>query len=111
MARLRSDFWVAAYMRRCSVELAPAMLRRRGAAEAGAILIKIDFLDGMAALYGPTPQTEVEDKNEARSFTRMHKAERVDAPDIEARIKREVDFDPDLWVVEVESRDGRTFFD
>ena len=87
------------------------MLRRRGAAEAGAILVKIDFLDGTAALYGPTPQAEVEDRDEARSFTRMHKAERVDTPDLETRLRREIDFDPDLWIVEVESRDGRTLLD
>lgn len=111
MARLSSDFWVSAYLRRCGVELIPAMLRRRGAAEAGAILIKVDFLDGTTALYGPAPQSEVEDKNEARSFARLHKAERIDAPDAEARLTREVGFDPDLWIVEVESRDGRTLLD
>lgn len=111
MARLSSDFWVSAYIRRCGVELIPAMLRRRGSAEAGAILVKIDFLDGTAALYGPAPQAEVEDKDEARRFTLMHKAERVETPDIEARLRREIDFDSDLWIVEVESRDGRTLLD
>lgn len=111
MARLSSDFWVSAYLRRCAVELIPAMLRRRGSAEAGAILVKIDYLDGTAALHGPTPQAEVETKDEARSFTRMHKAERMEAPDVEARLKREVDFDPDVWIVEVESRDGRTLLE
>jgi len=29
--RLRSELWVAAYLRRCAVEGAPAVLRRRGA--------------------------------------------------------------------------------
>ena len=111
MARLSSDFWVSAYLRRCGVELIPAMLRRRGSAEAGAILIKVDFLDGSAALYGPAPQTDVETKDEARSFARLHKAERMETPDAEARLRREIDFDPDLWIVEVESRDGRTLLD
>ena len=56
-------------------------------------------------------KVEVEDKDEARRFTLMHKAERVDTPDAETRLRREVDFDPDLWIVEVESRDGRTLLD
>ncbi|MDX7950425.1 DUF1491 family protein [Lichenihabitans sp. Uapishka_5] len=111
MARLRADFWVSAYLRRCGVELIPAMLRRRGSPEAGAILVKLDFLDGTAALYGPTPQAEVENRDDARSFARMHKAERLDTPDAEARLRREIDFDPDLWIVEVESREGRTLLD
>ena len=55
--RLKSAIWVAAYMRRCHVEGAFAVLRRRGAEEAGAIFIKVDRLDGTADLYGPAPQT------------------------------------------------------
>jgi hypothetical protein len=111
MARLRSDFWVAAYLRRCSGEALAATLRRRGAAEAGAIVIKLDCLDGTAALFGPAPQAEVEDRDAARTFTRMHKADRIATPDAEARLRREVDFDPDLWIVEVEDRDGRVLID
>ncbi|MGB6656891.1 MAG: DUF1491 family protein, partial [Methylovirgula sp.] len=49
--RIRSDFWVAAYLRRCATAGVTAVLRRRGAAEAGAIFVKVDRLDGSAALY------------------------------------------------------------
>ena len=56
MARLRSDFFVSAYLRRCALEGVDAVLRRRGAAEGGAIFVKVDRLDGTAALYGPAPQ-------------------------------------------------------
>ena len=35
--RLKTGIWVAAYLRRCQIEGAAAMLRRRGAEEAGAI--------------------------------------------------------------------------
>jgi hypothetical protein len=31
--------------------------------------------------------------------------------DAEARLAREVKFDPDLWVIEVEDRAGRHFLD
>ena len=53
MSRLRSDFWVSAYIRRCGVEGIEAVLRKRGAAEAGALFVKVDRLDGTASLYGP----------------------------------------------------------
>lgn len=107
--RLRSDIWVSAYLRRCGVEGVAAVLRRRGAAEAGAILVKIDRLDGSCALYGPAPQSEVE--REARLFARLHTAEWIDVPSAEARLKREIGFDSDLWIVEVEDRLGRNFLD
>jgi len=107
--RLRSDIWVAAYLRRCGVEGVAAVLRRRGAAEAGAIIIKIDRLDGSCALYGPAPQSEVED--DGRLFARLHLAEWIDSPSAEQRLTREVGFDSDLWLVEVEDRLGRNFLD
>ena len=55
MSRLRSDFWVSAYLR-STIEGVEAALRKRGAAEAGAIFVKLDRLDGTASLYGPAPQ-------------------------------------------------------
>ena len=113
--RLRSDIWVQAFIRRCAVEGAPAVLRRRGAAEAGAIFILIDRLDGACALYGPAPQSEVSAEHERagieRLWTRLHKTETVAVADAEARLAKEMKFDSDLWVVELEDRRGRVLFD
>lgn len=107
-ARLRTDFWVAAYLRRCGVEGVPAVLRRRGAPEAGAVWIIIDRLDGTAVLLGPAPQSEAADDGERR-FAPAHRDSLIDAAAAEARLKREIGFDADLWIVEVEDRAGRTF--
>ena len=55
--RLKSALWVAAYLRRCQVEGVSAVVRRRGAEEAGAIFVRIDRLDGTSDLFGPAPQS------------------------------------------------------
>lgn len=105
--RLRSDIFVSAYIRQCGVDGVPAMLRRRGAAEAGAILVKIDRLDGTCALFGPAPQSAFAEGEEAeRRFVRLHDAQTIDIPAAEERIARELRFDSDLWIVEVEDRSG-----
>jgi hypothetical protein len=105
--RLRSDIFVSAYIRRCAVEGVPAVLRRRGAAEAGAVFVKVDRLDGTCALYGPAPQSSFsEDGDLERRFVRMHAAETVDPATAEERLAREVRFDSDCWIVEVEDRRG-----
>ncbi len=111
--RLRSDIWVAAYLRRRNAEGSFAVLRRRGAAEAGAIVIKIDRLDGRVAVYGPAPQSLIADlpRGVDRFFTRMHQTEWIDSADAEARLTRQVRFDPDLWIVEVEDRNGEPMVD
>ena len=108
VARVTSDFWVSAYLRRCAVEGVVAVLRRRGAAEAGAVFIKVDRLDGTAVLLGPAPQSEAGDDG-ARGFAPLHRDPVIDGLAAEERLKREIAFDPDLWVVEVEDRAGRTF--
>jgi hypothetical protein len=102
--RLRSDIWVAAYLRRCGVEGVSAVLRRRGAAEAGAIFVKVDHLNGSATLYGPAPQSVVAaaPRGVERIFAPAHTGPCIDTGEAEERLKREIAFDPDLWIVEVE---------
>jgi hypothetical protein len=109
VARLRSDFWVAAYLRRCAIEGLDAVLRRRGAAEAGAVFVKIDHRDGTASLYGPAPQSLVGEGAGERLFTRILAG--VTPLDVEERMRREMRFDSDLWLVEVDTRDDRHFLD
>jgi hypothetical protein len=111
--RLKSSIWVSAYVRRCDIEGAFAAVRRRGAEEAGAIFVKISRLDGTGALYGPAPQSMIDDEQSAeRLFIALAGAkEPASDADIEARLARELKFDPDVWIVEVEDRQGRNFLD
>lgn len=109
MARLKSEIFVSAYMRRCMGAGVPAMLRRRGAAEAGAIHIKIDHLDGTASLYAPAPAGEETGAGIDRVFTKI--LSRVPAADVEARMTREIKFDSDLWFIEIEERGDHHFLD
>ncbi len=108
--RLRSDIWVAAYLRRCSSENVVAVLRRRGSPEAGSIFVKIDRLDGFAALFSPAPQS-VAGEGYDRLFARAHDADWLEDEKVEAKLRREIAFDSDLWIVEVEDRQGRNFLD
>jgi hypothetical protein len=85
-----------------------AALRRRGAAEAGAVFVKVDRLDGTADLYGPAPQLFVDDSGE-RLFSPILRG--VMPLDVEERMTRELRFDSDLWLVEVDDRAGRHFLD
>ena len=110
--RLKSAIWVAAYLRRCNGEGVFAAVRRRGAEEAGAIFIKLNRLDGTAELFGPAPQSAFEEARPVdRVFTRCLKEQPAPEAKIEERLARELRFDPDVWIVEVEDRTGRHFLD
>ncbi len=110
--RLKSALWVAAYLRRCQVEGVFAVVRRRGAEEAGAIFVRISRLDGTSDLFGPAPQSAFDAVPGVERVFSASLAEQP-APDaaIEAFLARELKFDPDVWIVEAEDRAGRNFLD
>lgn len=109
--RLKSGIFVSALLRRCQVEGAYAMVRRRGSEEAGAVFVKVAPLDGTAALYGPAPQSQIDESYPAdRLFTAVVAPGSPEA-DSEARMVKEMRFDPDLWLVEIEDKQGRHFLD
>jgi len=110
--RLKSAIWVAAYIRRCQVEGVSVALRRRGAEEAGAIFIKVSRLDATAQLYGPAPQAAFDDAHPAdRAFIACLKIDPAPEADVETYLARQLHFDPDIWILEVEDRAGRHFID
>jgi hypothetical protein len=111
--RLKSGIWVAAYLRRANIEGAFAAVRRRGAEEAGAIFIIVNRLDGTGTLYGPAPQSAFDEAQPVDRFFAAVLGGGAPVPEseIEARLTREIRFDPDIWIVEIEDRAGRHFLE
>jgi hypothetical protein len=105
--RLTSGFFVSALIRRSFAEGAPAVVQRRGAEEAGAIFIAVDRLDGANDLYGQAPQTVYDDRPSDRLFQKVLSG--VTAGEMSERLGREIRYDPDLWIVAIEDRAGRSF--
>ena len=102
-ARLTADFWVRAYLARLRLADIPAFVTARGDATAGAVVVKLNTLDGAARAFARST-----DATGARVWTEI--AAGPDA-EVEAALARQRRFDPDLWVIEVEDRHGRTLLD
>jgi len=110
--RLKSGIWVSAYLRRRHIDGTFAVVRRRGAEEAGAIFIKLNRLDGTAELFAPAPQAVFDEAHPSdRAFARSLGEAPVPEAKVEERLAREIRFDPDTWIVEVEDKAGRHFLD
>jgi hypothetical protein len=110
--RLKTGLWVAAYLRRCQVEGVFAAVIRRGAEEAGAVFVRVNRLDGTSDLFGPAPQSAfAAAEAAARAFTPCLGRSSVPDADVESYLGRQIKFDRDVWIVEIEERSGRNFLD
>ncbi len=101
---LKSAFWVGALTRRAQSGGASAYVARRGDPDAGVVIVKIARLDGTADVYLPS-----RDMEGARAWRRGNGAAPVAEAEADAIVRRETDYDPDCWVVEIEDRQGRHF--
>ena len=105
--RVTTDFWVSALMRRAFAAGGFATVAKRGSPEAGAVLLILRDRFGTVRLFAPAPQASYGDaRPEERLFVEIpHEG---DETEVEKRIERELRFDPDLWLVEIET-DEETF--
>ncbi|MDJ0825546.1 MAG: DUF1491 family protein [Rhodobacter sp.] len=102
--RLTAELWVQAYLTRLRLADIPAFVVARGDADAGAVLVKQNRLDGSAKVF----QRSVDIFTGDRMWVLL--AEGPDA-EVETTIANQRGFDPDLWVIEVEDRGGRHLLD
>ena len=106
--RIKSEIWVMAYIRRCTFNGAPAVIVRRGQGDGGAIYIKINTLDNSASIYGPAP-AGMDASSTDRQWSPCCGSGAVSDSEADSYLARQAEFDPDIWVIEVEDRDGRHF--
>ncbi len=86
-------------------------MRRRGAEEAGAVFIKIALMDAKALLFVPAPQSNYDDSRPIERIFIQSPPQAVEEQVIEARLVKEISFDPDVWIIEIEDKGGRHFLD
>lgn len=99
--RVTSDLWVSALLRRVFAEGGFGAIVKRGAMEAGAVFVITRNRLGETSLFGPAPQTAYDtSRPDERQFSEL--ATDVESEAIDARLAKEMRFDPDIWVVEIE---------
>ena len=102
--RLTAEFWVQAYLARLRLADIPAFVTARGDATAGAVVVKLNTLDGAARAFARQLR-----RRRARGSGR--RSPRGRSRRSTRRSGGSGGFDPDLWVIEVEDRQGRHLLD
>ena len=104
MTRLTSDVWVSAYLTRLRLSDIPAFVVTRGDSTAGAILVKVNTLDGKGVVY----HRSFDLMTGERSWIELTSGQETT---LDFTIDRQRSVDPDLWVIEVEDRSARHLLD
>lgn len=104
MSRLTTEIWIAAYLTRLRLATIPAFILKKGDHTAGAVLVKLNTLDGQARCY----QRSFDLMSGERQWVIL--SEGVEA-EVDASITKQKSFDPDLWVIEIEDKAGRHLLD
>jgi len=103
--RLKAGIFVRALIRRAEVAGAQAFVVRKGIEESGAILLKIARLDGTSLVLSQAR------RGEGELVWVKPLGDAADDAKASAYFDRQIKFDPDLWIVEIEDRQGRAFVD
>ena len=104
MSRLTARFWVDAYIARLRAFDISCFVTAHGDDTGGAVLVKLNTLDGQAQVF----QRSFDLETGARVWTELASGAEAD---VDASISKQRIFDPDVWVLEVEDRDGRHLLD
>ncbi len=102
--RLASGVWVSAYLTRLRLVDIPAYVTAKGDAEAGAVVVKVALLNGAARAF----ERRSDLMTGARAWIVLAEGPE---PEVDALLLRTRARDPDLWVIELEDRQGRTLLD
>jgi hypothetical protein len=100
---LSTDLWVGALIRRVELGGGFAVVARKGDASAGAVLVKVlNRSERTARLLAEATRGDGE-----RIW--MQPVPSNDEAELDRYIERAARIDPDLWVVEIDDREGRHF--
>jgi hypothetical protein len=99
---LTTGLWVMAQVRLCDLAFIPATVVRRGDADAGTVLLKLNRFEAGVTVY-----TQAISTGDEPTWSRGTGPQPVSEAEADAYIERQVKYDPDVWVLEIEDRRGQ----
>jgi hypothetical protein len=107
---VKTEIWVKGHLRRCFAAGLTGVVARRGAAEAGSVFVKVTLAAGTARLLAPAAGPAY-DKEGGRRWEFPLGSEPLKLDDIDRFLDRQIAFDPDIWVLDIDDPGGTGLLD
>jgi hypothetical protein len=105
LPKLKAAIQIKAIIRRAEVAGAQAFVVRRGSEEAGALFLKLSRLDGSYTVLNQAR------RGDGELVWTKPAGEWVSENAVRNYLDKQIRFDPDIWILEIEDRMGRAFVD
>ena len=101
-AALKAGIWVSAQIRMCDANFIPAVVVRKGDPDAGSVLLKLNRLAAGVEVF-----SQVRTADGIRAWMCATGDTPVKESSADDYITKQLKFDPDIWVLEIEDPDYR----
>ena len=102
---VKTEIWVKAHLRRCFAAGLTGVVARRGAAEAGSVFVKVTLPGGTGRVLAPAAGPAY-DEDGSRRWVELLGSEPVQLDDIDRFLARQIAFDPDIWILDIDDPAG-----
>jgi len=107
---LKSEIWVKAHLRRCFTSGLTAVVVNKGAPEAGAIHVQVTMSPDQLRVFSPAPGPTYNDDG-TRNWAQPLGELPVTAQVANDYFARQRSFDPDIWIIDIDDRQGTGLLD
>ena len=107
---VKTEIWVKGHLRRCFAAGLTGVVARRGAAEAGSVFVKVTVAEGSARLVAPAAGPTYDEEGRRRWEFPLGRAT-LKQDDIDRFLDRQIAFDPDIWILDIDDPGGTGLLD
>lgn len=107
---VKTEIWVMGHLRRCFGAGLTGVVARRGAAEAGAVFVRVVVGRGEVRLFAPAPGPAYDEEGR-RTWIEPLGGAAVAEEEAGRFLERQVSFDPDVWILDIDDPKGEGLLD
>ena len=104
--RLKTDLWIQAQIRMCTVSNLSTYVIKRGDPDAGAIFLHLNKLNGKNFIYN-----QIRTISGEIAWSQSSGERPLDENEAYDYLEKQKKYDPDLWILEIEDPDNKYKFD